>query len=78
MNVLAIVKVLSHCTVNIEQATGVVIFYYLFVFVKTATNNSHVILTEYLHFPSPQAGLDRCVKACQVSEKLIGLNNKVN
>lgn len=39
LNVL--VEVLSHCTAKIEHATltGVVIFYYLFVFVETAINN---------------------------------------
>ena len=31
------VLVLSHCTLKIEHATDVVIFYYLFVFVKTAS-----------------------------------------
>ena len=31
------VLVLSHCTVKIKHATDVVIFYYLFVFVKTAS-----------------------------------------
>ena len=40
---------------------------------ETALN---LILTECRQFPSLQAGLDRCVKSCQVRGKLIGSKKK--